>query len=188
MIRPDEGGEAPCFAHLFDEPEPWSDHALAPVLRQLSDAVVIADAEGTITFWNDAATRLFGWSAHEALGNTLDLIIPERLRARHWTGYRRTMATGETSYSDRLLEVPALHRDGRQLSIAFTVTLLRPCDGEPPHAIAAVVRDDTERWQERRRLRAEVAALRGDQPGHGLIHASSPTATSSASPSVRCSR
>ena len=141
-----------------------SDQALAGILRQLADAVVVADAEGTITFWNDAATRLFGWPAHEAVGSSLDLIIPERLRARHWAGYRRTMATGRTEYGDQLLQVPALHRDGRALSIAFTVTLLRGPDALRPHAIAAVVRDDTERWHEQRRLHAELAALRGAPP------------------------
>ncbi len=160
MTAPDEGGEAPCFAHLLDEPPQHTDQALAELLRQLADAVVIADAGGTITFWNDAATRLFGWPGHEALGRSLDLIIPERLRARHWAGYRQTMATGHTSYGDRLLEVPALHRDGRTLSIAFTVSLMHEAEGGTPVAIAAVLRDDTERWQERRRLRAELTALR----------------------------
>ena len=159
-MTPDEGGEAPCFAHLLDEPPQHTDEALAELLRHLADAVVIADADGAITFWNDAAARLFGWSADEAVGRSLDLIIPERLRARHWAGYRQTMATGHTSYGDRLLEVPALHRDGRTLSIAFTVSLMHEADGGAPTAIAAVLRDDTDRWQERRRLRAELTALR----------------------------
>ena len=126
---------------------------------------MIADGDGTITFWNDAATRLFGWPEGEAVGRTLDLISPERLRDRHWAGYHQTMATGHTSYGDRLLEVPALHRDGRTLSIAFTVTLLRSAGTDQPHAIAAVLRDDTKRWQERRRLRSELASLRaGTEP------------------------
>jgi PAS domain S-box-containing protein len=155
-----EEGEAPSFAHLLDEPEVATDAELARLVRELADAIVVADAEGTITFWNDAATRLFGFTPDEAVGRSLDLIIPERLRDRHWAGYRQTMATGHTSYGDRLLEVPALHRDGRKLSIAFTVTLLRRADVAKPHAIAAVVRDDTDRWQERKQLRDEVAALR----------------------------
>jgi PAS domain S-box-containing protein len=157
----DEGGEAPCFAHLLDSTGEVDDAGLAELVRVLADAVVIADAEGTISFWNDAATRLFGWSASEAVGESLDLIIPERQRERHWAGYRRVMATGHTEYGHRLLEVPALHRDGRRLSIAFTVSLLRRPGVTAPHAIAAVIRDDTERWQERRRLRDEIAELRG---------------------------
>lgn len=132
---------------------------LARLVHELADAVVIADGGGTIVFWNDAAEGIFGWAAEEALGRSLDLIIPERLRERHWTGYGSTMATGQTSYGDRLLEVPALHRDGRTLSIAFTVTLIGEPD-EPPDAIAAVIRDDTQRWQERTALQQQLADLR----------------------------
>jgi PAS domain S-box-containing protein len=140
-----------------------TDAALATLLRELADAVIVADADGAITFWNDAATRLFGWPADEAVGQTLDLIVPERLRERHWAGYHQTMGTGTTKYAGRLLEVPALHRDGRTLSIAFTVTLLQSPGADQPHAIAAVVRDDTERFQERRALRAEIDGLRRAQ-------------------------
>jgi PAS domain S-box-containing protein len=136
-----------------------SDAILADLVRRLADAVVIADRDGTITFWNDAASRIFGWSTAEAVGATLDLIIPERLRERHWTGYRQTMATGQTHYGDQLLEVPALHRDGHTLSVAFTVTLIGE-DPARPHAIAAVLRDDSVRWQEARRLRSELDQLR----------------------------
>jgi PAS domain S-box-containing protein len=149
---PDEGGEAPCFAHLLDESPALEDSQLATLVHDLADAVVIADPDGTIQLWNTAAERLFGWTAVEATGQSLDLIIPERQRRRHWAGYRQTMATGETSYSDRLLEVPALHRDGHTLSIAFTVTLIPGIGIDGPAAIAAVVRDDTARWQERRQL------------------------------------
>ena len=106
-----EGGETPCFAHLVNQPLAVSDALLAGLARDLADAVVIADAGGTIVFWNSAAERVFGWSTGEAVGQSLDLIIPERHRDRHWTGYRRTMATGETKYGDQLLEVPALHRE-----------------------------------------------------------------------------
>jgi PAS domain S-box-containing protein len=136
------------------------DAFLAGLVRELADAVVVADADGTIAFWNDAAERVFGWPASEAVGRSLDLIIPERQRERHWDGYRRTMATGETAYGDELLQVPALHRDGRRLSIAFTVTLLHGAGERLPCAIVAVVRDETRRWQERRRLDEELAALR----------------------------
>lgn len=160
MMPPAEGGEAPCFAHLLEEPEVVTDKVLADLVRELADAVVIADGAGDIVFWNDAATRLFGWSAREARGRNLDLIIPERLRARHLVGYRTTMLTGHTRYADRVLEVPALHRDGRTLSIAFTVSLLRDPHAGTVRAIAAILRDDTERWHERRRLRTEVAELR----------------------------
>ena len=154
----DEGGEAPCFAPLFEEPDAPSERQLAQLVHELADAVVIADTDGAITFWNESAARIFGWSPAEAIGRSLDLIIPERLRDRHWAGYRGVMASGETRYGVTLLEVPALHKDGRQLSVAFTVTLLRR-PGERPHGIAAVLRDDTVRWTERRQLTDRIAEL-----------------------------
>jgi PAS domain S-box-containing protein len=148
----EEGGDAPCWAHLFEDAwEPTRDD-LAGLVDRLADAVVIADREGRIVGWNEAATALFGWSAGEALGRTLDLIIPERLRARHWTGYRQVMATGHSDYGHRLLEVPAVHRDGRTISLAFTVTLMPAADGSVA-GIAAVLRDDTARREELRALR-----------------------------------
>ncbi len=137
---------------------------LLRLVDELADAVVIADADGTIVFWNGAAERLFGWSSAEATGQTLDLIIPERLRQRHWAGYHHVMQTGHTEYGGRLLEVPAMHRDGRTVSVAFTVTLLS--DGEGPTGIAAVLRDDTDRWQERRRLRERIASLEAETNQH----------------------
>jgi PAS domain S-box-containing protein len=159
----DEGGEAPCFAHLEDQLHAGGDEgALAQLMRDLADAVVVADPAGTIVFWNRAATKLFGWSEDEAVGNSLDLIIPERLRARHWDGYRRVMETGHTEYGTRLLEVPAVHRDGHTLSIAFTVTLLTKRGEQRPDAIAAVLRDDTARRQELLALRDRVATLEAE--------------------------
>lgn len=137
---------------------------LATLVHDLADAVVVADARGTIVLWNDAAVRLFGWPAGEALGRPLDLVIPERFRARHWTGYEEVMATGETRYGTELLEVPAVHRDGHRLSIAFTVTLLRRPGRPDVEGIAAVIRDDTERRGELQRLREELRSLRDDQP------------------------
>lgn len=128
------------------------------LIRAIGDGVVIADAAGTITLWNAAAERIFGFSAEEALGQSLDLIIPERLRQRHWDGYDKTMQTGVTKYGSELLRVPAVHKDGRPLSIAFTVALLYSAE----HAvtgIAAVIRDDTARFNDERTLRKRVAEL-----------------------------
>lgn len=155
----DEGGEAPCFAHLLEDAPAVDEGFLADLVGELADAGIVADAEGTIIYWNRAATRIFGWTVEEAVGRSLDIIIPERLRSRHWAGYAEVMATGRTSYGDRLLEVPALRRDERDLSIAFTVTLVRRPGETRPCAIAALIRDDTERWQERRRMKKRLAAL-----------------------------
>ena len=138
---------------------PLDDHLLAGLLGRLADAVVVADRTGTICFWNEAAERIFGWPAAEAIGSSLDLIVPERQRSRHWDGYQRVMSTGETKYGTDLLRVPSLHADGERRSIAFTVTLITDDDGEVA-GIAAVVRDETQRWQEEQDLRRRAADAR----------------------------
>jgi PAS domain S-box-containing protein len=123
-----------------------------------ADAIIAAGADGTIVFWNDAAARVFGFTADEALGKSLDLIIPERFRSRHWEGYRQVMSTGKTKYGADVLRVPAVHKDGKSLSIAFTVTLLESSEGQGP-TIVAIVRDETARWNEERELRRRLADL-----------------------------
>ena len=132
------------------------------VVEALGDAVVVADNKGAIQLWNPAAERIFGFTSAEATGKSLDLIVPERYRERHWAGYARTMATGETRYSRDVLRVPAIHRDGRALSIAFTVGLLYRADRQVT-GIVAVIRDDTAEFAEQRKLRKQLAELTGNQ-------------------------
>lgn len=127
------------------------------IVRACGDGIIVSDATGTINFWNDAATRIFGFTSAEAVGASLDLIIPPRQQQRHWDGYHRTLATGITRYGSTVLRVPALHREGKPLSIAFTVALLRGADGAVT-GVLAVVRDDTDAWQELRDLRALLRA------------------------------
>lgn len=131
---------------------------LGQLLHAAGDAIVVCDPGGLITFWNPAAERIFGHAQAEALGRSLDLIIPERLRERHWDGYRETMRSGHTKYGTEVLRVPAVDKAGRKLSIAFTVALLTDADGKP-QAIAAVMRDETARFEEERALRKRVAEL-----------------------------
>jgi PAS domain S-box-containing protein len=139
---------------------PLDDRVLAELVNDLADAVIIADTTGTICFWNPAAERVFGWSADEAIGAPLDLIIPERQRGRHWDGYARVMSTGETKYGADVLRVPSLHADGERHSIAFTVSLLKDADGTVA-GISAVVRDETQRWNEEQELRRRLRSLEG---------------------------
>lgn len=128
------------------------------LVQSMGDAVIISDAKGIITYWNPASERIFGFSKEEALGSTMDLIIPERLRQRHNDGYEHSMQTGTTRYGDKLLTVPALHKTGRPLSIAFTVSMI--FDGnQKAVAVAAVIRDDTERFTEQRALKKRIAGL-----------------------------
>jgi PAS domain S-box-containing protein len=132
------------------------------LLKAIGDGVVVADAGGNIIFWNAAAERIFGFTEQEALGKSLDLIVPERQRQRHWNGYNKTMDTGQTRYGNDLLRVPALHKEGRPLSIAFTVAMLYTPDHKVS-AIVAIVRDETARWTDERDMRKRIAELEAGQ-------------------------
>jgi PAS domain S-box-containing protein len=124
----------------------------------MGEAVIISDRDEIILFWNNSAERIFGYTAAEALGKTLSIITPERFRERHSKGYFHTMETGKTKYGNTLLRVPALHKDGRSISIAFLVCMIFD-DEQQPIAIAAIIRDETERFKEERMLKEKLAAL-----------------------------
>lgn len=122
------------------------------------DAIVYADADGMIGFWNTSAERIFGFSAAEALGQSLDIIIPESLRARHWNGYRETVRTGRSRYgAGDVLAVPALRKDGTRISVEFTILPFRDTAGRTS-GMAAMLRDVTKRFEEVKALRAAAAA------------------------------
>jgi PAS domain S-box-containing protein len=127
------------------------------LLAGLPDAVIYADAEGKIQVWNEGAQRIFGFAANEAIGQTLDVIIPTNLRERHWTGFDQTMRTGESRYgAGDLLAVPAMRKDGTRISVEFTIVPFRDSSGRM-EGIAAVLRDITPRFEELRTLRRQVA-------------------------------
>lgn len=130
----------------------------AGVVNESPEAIVVTDPDGIVRLWNKGAARMFGYSAAEALGQNLDLIIPEKLRERHWKGYFQTMVTGYTRYGDELLSVPATHRDGHRLSIEFSVALLRD-DADRIIGISAIMREVTERRNAEKALRARIADL-----------------------------
>jgi PAS domain S-box-containing protein len=124
------------------------------------DAVVYADREGKIRFWNRSAARIFGFAEDEALGQTLDLIVPDAQRARHWEGYDRVMAGSESRYGEgEVLAVPAMRKDGKRISIEFTILPVHDDSGAMA-GIAAFLRDVTTRFEELRALRRELAALK----------------------------
>jgi PAS domain S-box-containing protein len=130
------------------------------VLEACPDAIVYADREGKIRFWNRSATRIFGFAEDEALGQTLDLIVPEAQRARHWEGYDRVTAGGKSRYGEgEVLAVPAMRKDGTRISIEFTILPLHD-DAGTMLGIAAFMRDVTSRFEELRALRRELAALK----------------------------
>ncbi len=128
------------------------------------DAIMVCDAQGAITLWNQAAERIFGFTEAEALGQSLDMIIPQRQRHRHWEGYHKTMETAVTKYGADVLRVPALHKDGHTLSIAFTVSMLFSAD-EKVTGIVAIVRDESARFAELRDLRKRLVELESMHSG-----------------------
>jgi PAS domain S-box-containing protein len=127
------------------------------LLHSAADAIIATDRDGRITFWNPGAERIFGFTAADAVGRSLDLIIPENLRARHWAGFRHTMATGTSRYGHGdLLSVPGLTKEGARISVEFTIVLLR--DGmRAVTGTVAVMRDVTKRFEEVRELKRRLA-------------------------------
>jgi PAS domain S-box-containing protein len=121
-------------------------------------AVIAGGADGKITLWNRGAEEMFGWTAAEAVGQSMDIIIPEKHRALHWEGYDRVMRTGISKYGDKPLAVPALTKDGRRISVEFHISLLRSPEGEII-GTAAIMQNVTARWERDKELRARLASL-----------------------------
>lgn len=128
------------------------------ILDAGSDAVIVCDRDGAIRLWSAGAERMFGFTAAEALGQSLDIIIPERLQARHWDGFHTMMATGQSRYPQgHLLSAPGRRKGGTQVSVEFTAVALKGDDGRVSHIIA-VMRDVTARFEEMKALRRQLAA------------------------------
>jgi len=133
---------------------------LETIVRAAADAIVYADADGAIRFWNAGAERIFGYAEAEALGQSLDLIVPARLRARHWEGFRQVMQTGQSRYgAGDLLAVPAQRKDGARISVEFTIVPLRDGAGRML-GMAAILRDVTQRFNEMKALKEQLAAAK----------------------------
>ncbi|MBS7544409.1 PAS domain S-box protein [Ancylobacter oerskovii] len=131
------------------------------LIDSAADAVVASDRDGRIIMWNAGAARIFGFAEDEALGQSLDIIIPEPFRARHWEGYAETVASGKSRYgAGDLLAVPGLTKDGRRISLEFTIVLLKDAAGRV-RGMASILRDVTRRFEETRALKKELAALKG---------------------------
>ena len=132
------------------------------ILSAKSDAIVAADRKGVIVFWNPGAERMFGYAGADAVGRSLDIIIPTRLRKRHWDGYHRVMKSGESRYEHGdILAVPAIKKDGKGLSIEFTIIPLRNETGDLIGLIA-IIRDVTKRFEEIRALKQKLGVAAKD--------------------------
>jgi PAS domain S-box-containing protein len=130
------------------------------IVQNNSDAIMFADHEGLIRLWNKGAEAMFGYSAAEADGNSLDLIIPENLRGRHWEGYHKVMASGVTRYGTELLAAPGIRKDGTRLSLEFSMVIVRGDDGAVL-GTGAIIRDITVRFQKEKALRERLKVLEG---------------------------
>ncbi len=128
------------------------------IVQGSGDAILYADRDGRIQLWNAGAEAMFGHAAAEVLGQSMDVIIPERLRGRHWEGWKKVMETGVTRYGKDTLAVPAMRKDGAPLSIEFTIQLVRD-DGGAVIGSAAIIRDVTARWNRDRELRKKLKDL-----------------------------
>ena len=133
------------------------DKLLKQLLDNAPDAILVADKEGMIRFWNRGAEALFGHTAAAAVGQSLDLIIPENLRGRHWEGYERVMATGETKYKTGLLAAPGQRKDGSRISLEFSMVLLRD-DAGSMQGVASIMRDVTAHWQKEKELKERLTS------------------------------
>lgn len=135
----------------------FSNLLAASLLLTRSDAIIAADRDGIIRFWNPGAERIFGYVRDDAIGRSLNLIIPQRLQQRHWDGYRRTIESGKSRYGEGdLLSVPALHKNGTTISVEFTITPLTDESGAMI-GMAAIMRDVTKRFEELRSLKRRLA-------------------------------
>ena len=134
---------------------------LQQTLDLSQDAILVADQEGIISYWNAGAERILGYTAAEAIGQSLDLFIPEKLRGRHWDGYYRVMASGETKYKTGLLSSPGIRKDGTQVSLEFSMVLLKDENGTML-GCASIMRDVTERWLKEKELKQRLAACEAE--------------------------
>lgn len=137
------------------------------IVDQLPTAMIFGDREGVVRLWNAGAEAMFGWRAEEVVGKSMDIIIPEKHRPRHWEGYTRVMQTGVTKYGKSMLAVPALTKDGRRISIEFNIALLKDPSGQILGA-AASIQDVTARWEQDKALRTRLAELEAKLKSAGI--------------------
>jgi len=132
------------------------DRHLLQLIENSQEAILIADRHGKIRYWNLGAEKMFGYSSSEVIGLSLDLIIPENLRARHWEGFFQVMKTGQTKYSADLLRTPGIDKNGRRLSLEFSVVLLKNVENSAIDGCATIMRDVSSRWQKEQELKKRL--------------------------------
>lgn len=130
----------------------------ARLFAETHEAIIYASRDGIIRLWNPGAEEMFGWPAGEAIGRALDIIVPEKHREPHWSGWDRVMETGVTRYGSEPLKVPGIRRDGTTISLEFSITILKG-DGGDIEGVAAFLRDVSAAWEEKKALHARLREL-----------------------------
>lgn len=142
---------------MMDASSAFTQRVGQALLETVSDAIVATDQSGIICLWNPGAERIFGFSSSQAVGQSLDIIIPENLRARHWAGWEHTIKTGTSRYdAGMLLSVPAITAQNQRISVEFTILMLKDATGAID-GMVATMRDVSARFEEMRALRREIA-------------------------------
>ena len=142
------------------------DELCRQLVQECNEAIIYSDRAGIIRLWNSGAERMLGFRAEEAIGQSLDIFIPENQRAKHWEGYFKVMETGSTRYAKELLAAPAIRKDLTRISTEFSMTIIRDAGGGIAGTVA-VVRDVTARWQKEKGLRLRLAELEKELQGAG---------------------
>jgi PAS domain S-box-containing protein len=128
------------------------------IVAQAPDAIIFADRDGIIRVWNAAAERIFGFTADSAIGQDLNIIVPESLRDAHWTGYDRALAAGDTKYRGQALPTKATRTDGSQNYVELSFAIIHGSGGDVIGALAHA-RDITERFERDRTMRRRLKEL-----------------------------
>lgn len=137
--------------------EEWNEKICKKIVENSGEGIIFSDRDGIIRLWNKGAEFIFGYPKEEALGKSLDIIIPEKHRNKHWEGYFRVMREGTTRYANSLLSVPAIRKDGKRISIEFSVIIIR--EGDHIEGVGAIIRDVTSRWEKEKETKQYIATL-----------------------------
>jgi len=130
----------------------------AALLHQSPDAIIFADTEGMIRFWNAAATRIFGYPEAQAMGHSLDIIVPDRFREAHWKGFERALSDRATKYAGQALATRASRADGAQIYVELSFAMVLDERGDVLGALSHA-RDITERFEQERSARKRIREL-----------------------------
>jgi PAS domain S-box-containing protein len=128
------------------------------IVNEAQEAIIMSDREGIIRLWNNGAKIIFGFTPSEAIGQSLHIIIPENLRERHDQGFQQVMQSGWSKYFRDLLVVPAINKDGKRISVEFTVILITD-NKDNISGVAAIIRDVSARWERDRTMQRRLADL-----------------------------